>query len=175
MKQTLGQRRGTEHTAADGTCRFAEDGHLLGVAAIVLRLEAATMNPHHHGQTVGNGYANLTGLIHYYHENNSSDFHPEYNIFYDAGDFIRTYAPADVYQQWRQALDKAIVDRRMATQWATDKFWSMKYTDFTVTEEKFHGVSMFIPQDPATGYYARYNEHIKQMAWYAAVSRYLQS
>lgn len=27
---------------------------------------------------------------------------------------------------------------------------------------------MFVPQDPSTGDYARYNEQIKQLEWYAA-------
>ena len=44
--------------------------------------------------------------------------------------------------------------------------WYKMYTDFTVTVEKYHGVSMFVPQDPALGNYARYNEDIKQTAWY---------
>ena len=43
---------------------------------------------------------------------------------------------------------------------------SVSYSDFTVTEEKMHCVSMFIPQDPALSNYARYNEDIKQFEWY---------
>ena len=35
-----------------------------------------------------------------------------------------------------QALDRAIVDLRESAKWATDKLWSMKYADFTATEEK---------------------------------------
>ena len=35
-----------------------------------------------------------------------------------------------------QALDRAIVDLRESAKWATDKPWSMKYADFTATEEK---------------------------------------
>lgn len=120
--------------------------------------------------TIGDSYADMTGIIHYYHTNDSKTFYPEYNIFYDAGDFIRNYAPADIYQQWRQALDKAIVECRIATIWATDKMWYLKYSDFTVTEEKMHGVSMFVPQDPSLGNYAKYNEDIKLMAWYDAIS-----
>jgi hypothetical protein len=38
-----------------------------------------------------------------------------------------------------------------------------------MTDEKFHGVSMFVPQDPAIGNYAKYNEDIQQMGWYKAV------
>lgn len=44
----------------------------------------------------------------------------------------------------------------------TDKPWRLIYSDFTVTAEKFHGVSMFVPQDPAKGNYAKYNDDIKE-------------
>lgn len=118
----------------------------------------------------GNGYADMKGTIHYlYSGSGSAEFNPDYNIFYDAGDFIRTYAPQDVYQQWRQVFDRAVIDRRMATQWMTNKSWSKYYSDFTVTEDKFHGVSMFVSQDPSCGDYRRYNEDIKQMEWYGVV------
>ena len=120
-------------------------------------------------EKIGNGYADMTGMIHYFHLDDTKDeFFPEYNAFYDAGDFMHTYAPTDVYQQWRQALDKAVVECRMATRWATEKRWEKKYADFTVTEEKFHGVSMFVPQDPSCGDYAQFNEDIKFFEWYKA-------
>ena len=115
-------------------------------------------------------YADMTGLIHYYHTDDDSDFHPEYNIFYDAGDFFLAHAPQDVYQQWKQALDKAVVEHRNATIWSTDKVWFMKYNDFTVTDAKMHGVSMFVKQNPAKGNYAKWNEDIKKMAWWNAVN-----
>ena len=115
-------------------------------------------------------YADMTGLIHYYHTDDDSDFHPEYNIFYDAGDFFLAHAPQDAYQQWKQSLDQAVVERRNAARWNTDKVWFMKYSDFTVTDAKMHGVSMFVAQDPAKGNYAKWNEDIRQTAWYAAVN-----
>ena len=120
-------------------------------------------------ENIGNGYADMKGMIHYYHSDDTRDkFFPEYNVFYDAGDFMHTYAPTDVYQQWRQALDKAVIERRMSTTWATDKHWNEKYSDFTVTTEKFHGVSMFVPQDPQRGDYAQLNDDIKFFEWYNA-------
>ena len=118
----------------------------------------------------GNGYPDMKGIIHYYHLDSDNTFHPEYNIFYDAGDYLRTFAPADAYQQWNQALGRAIVDQRKSVRWATDKRWNEKYADFTATEEKMHGVSMFVPQDPSRGNYAQFNEDIKKMAWYAATN-----
>ena len=119
-------------------------------------------------ESLAGNYPDMKGIIHYFHTNKDKDFLPEYNIFYDAGDFMKRYAPADVYQQWNQVLNQAIVERHMSTTWTTEKDWIKKYGDFTVTEEKFHGVSMFVPQDPAKGDYAQYNEDIKHMAWYAA-------
>ena len=120
--------------------------------------------------TKGEVYADMTGLIHYYHTDDDKDFHPEYNIFYDAGDFFLAYAPQSEYQQWKQALDKAVVDHRNATSWCTDKQWSKKYSDFTANDTKMHGVSMFVEQNPAKGNYAKYNEDIKRTAWWKAVN-----
>ena len=73
------------------------------------------------------------------------------------------------YQQWKQALDKAVVLKRIGYTWDTQKIWRIFYTDFEMTEEKFHGVSMFIPQNAEKGKYAKYNEDIKQMEWYEYV------
>ena len=117
---------------------------------------------------IGDSYADMTGMIHYYHTDVSSEFYPEYNIFYDAGDFMSTYAPKDVYKEWKQALDKAIVELHTATVWNTDKKWILKYSDFTVTDEKMHGVSMFVQLDPAKGNHAKYNKDIQEFEWYQA-------
>lgn len=115
-------------------------------------------------------YADMTGLIHYYHTDIDNDFHPEYNIFYDAGDFFLAHAPQDAYQQWKQALEKAVVEYRNATRWSTDKPWFMKYSDFTVTDAKMHGVSMFVEQNPTKGNYGKWNEDIRKMAWWSAMN-----
>ena len=50
--------------------------------------------------------------------------------------------------------------------WNVDKYWSEYYIDFTASDKKMHGVSMFVAQDPAKGNYARYNEDIKKFEWY---------
>ena len=117
-------------------------------------------------KNIGDGYADMTGMIHYYHTDFSNSFYPEYNTFYDAGDFLRTYAAKEAYQEWNQALGKAIVERHITTYWSTDKPWAMKYSDFTVTKEKMHGVSMFVQQDPETGDHAKHNKDIRQFEWY---------
>jgi len=121
---------------------------------------------------IGNGYADTKGLIHYNYSGSNASHHQEYNIFYDAGDFFRSQLSDSEYQQWKQALDKAVVEKRFAQKWATCLTWRYCYSDFEMTQEKFHGVSMFVPQNP-TGeygkYYAKYNKDIEQLQWYQAV------
>ena len=116
-------------------------------------------------------YPDLTGMIHYGCLENNAIFRPENNFFFDAGDFISRYAAAEAYQQWLQALDQAVILKRIGYIWQTGKNWRIFYSDFEMTAERFHGVSMFIPQDPAMGKYAKYNEDIKQLEWYDAVLR----
>jgi hypothetical protein len=116
--------------------------------------------------SLGDNYADLTGLIHYY--NTGAIFNADHNIFYDAGDFVKKYASTANYQTWRQALQRAVVSRNYAATWNTDKLWSAFYTDFTATEDRCHGVSMYVAQDPARSNYGRYAKSIKQMQWYTA-------
>ena len=117
---------------------------------------------------LGGDYADLTGMIHYGHLGTRALFYPENNFFFDAGDYLLRYASESDYQQWKQALDKAVVLKRIGYTWDTQKIWRIFYTDFEMMEERFHGVSMFIPQDVEKGKYAKYNEDIKQMEWYQA-------
>jgi hypothetical protein len=123
-------------------------------------------------EKIGNGYADTQGLIHYGYSGSSIQFHQEYNLFYDAGDFFRSQLPESDYRQWKQALDEAVVEKRFAKEWRTCMTWRYTYSDFEMTEEKYHGVSMYIPQDPSTEYgkyFARNNEDIKQLKWYQSV------
>ena len=120
----------------------------------------------------GNGYADTKGLIHYGYSGSSIQFHQEYNLFYDAGDFFRSQLSESDYQLWKHTLDEVVVEKRFAKQWRTSMTWRYIYSDFEMTEEKYHGVSMYIPQDSNTEYgkyYARNNEDIKQLKWYQSV------
>ena len=120
----------------------------------------------------GNGYADTKGLIHYGYSASSIVFHQEYNLFYDAGDFFRSQLSESDYQLWKHALDEAVVEKRFAKQWRTCTTWRYTYSDFEMTEERYHGVSMYIPQDANTEYgiyYAQNNEDIKQLKWYQSV------
>ena len=112
----------------------------------------------------GGNYPDLSGLIHYYN-------HITYgNQYFDMNDFILKFATTNEYQTWKQAYDKAVVYKKMAETWMTNRViyasdWDRYYGDFEMTEERFGGVSMFIPQ-----YRFQYTENttIKQMRWYYA-------
>ena len=105
-------------------------------------------------------YPNLAGLIHYYYS----------PLFNDANDFMLKYAKPEAYATWKKALDDAVVYKKMATRWVTNTDWNYNYADFEMTEERYGGVSMFIPQAPSQRInYSRYNQEIKLTAWYKAV------
>jgi hypothetical protein len=121
---------------------------------------------------IGNGYADTQGLIHYGYSSSNIQFNHEYNLFYDAGDFFRSQLSESDYQQWEQVLDQTVIEKRFAKQWRTCMTWRYIYSDFEMTEEKYHGVSMYIPQDPTTAsgqYSAKNNEDIKLLKWYESV------
>ena len=121
-------------------------------------------------------YADLTNLIYYFYNSHNLSYNPFNNIFYDAGDFICAKAPAADYKVWKEALDKAIVKKKYSAHWYTvvEKYWDNLYgNNFTVTEERQSGVSMYIPQaqkkDNEETPYIKYQANIKKFAWYYAV------
>jgi len=116
-------------------------------------------------------YADLSGNIYYYYNQLTLDYDPGHCIFYDAGDFIKRYTRPDDYRLWKEALDRAVVYKRMSTHWDTDKSWTYYYgKHFTVTSDRYHGVSMFIHQSPSSELYAALNDDIKKLSWYWAVN-----
>lgn len=122
----------------------------------------------------GDTWPDMKGMIHYNYLKNTQEFHQPYNIFYDAGNFLLGYATSEEYQQWKQTLDAAVIEKRYADSWATIKPWDAFYTDFTMTKEKYHGVSLFVPQDPTVEYgecYASLNKHIQQLQWFYVVNQ----
>jgi len=104
-------------------------------------------------------YPVMSGLIHYYYD------YTKKQLFYDANDFVMKYAEEADYNSWKQALDKAVVYKKIAKSWDTNQYWDSFYTDFKMTDAKFGGVSMFVPT-----YYQQLtdNDDIQQMGWYKA-------
>ncbi len=170
-------KNGTFYTSIINKYDAAQQGHLpltVVKTSEMEQLASATRTALDIVQNkIGNDYAKTEGLIHYnYSGNNDITFHQEYTVFYDAGDFFLSQLPAQDYRQWKQALDRAVIEKRFAKQWVTCKIWRFFYTDFEMTKEKFHGVSMFVPQNPDGKYgkyYARYNQDIRQLQWYQTV------
>ena len=107
-------------------------------------------------------FPDMSGLIYYYFTFEFSNINGE--IFYDINDFMLKYAEAADYDSWKQAFDKAVVYKKMATTWDTDKKW-VYYSRFTMKEEKFGGVSMYVP---TLKQQSTQNKDIKQMGWYYA-------
>ena len=103
-------------------------------------------------------YPDMSGLIHYY-------YHSAPYKFYDMNDFMLKFASPETYAAWKQAFDRAVIYKKMSTMWMTNVSWGAYYTDFDVTEEKYGGISMFVPQ-----YYYIFstNSRIKQLGWYYA-------
>ena len=105
---------------------------------------------------IGDGAPDMTDIIHYYYDYK----------YYDANDFVLKYAAENDYKTWKQVLDKAVIYKKMATVWMTNKSWAGYYYDFTMTEEKYGGVSMHVPHSWTQ--LDRYNRIIKQLGWYYA-------
>ena len=117
-------------------------------------------------------YADLSGNIYYFYNSLTMNYNPGHCIFYDAGDFIKRYTKPDDYRLWKEALDQAVVYKRSSTRWDTDKSWTYYYGDhFTVTDDRYHGVSMYVPQSSSLDLYATYSQDIMKTSWYWATKR----
>ena len=101
-------------------------------------------------------YPDLNNLIYYLDRN-----------LYDMHHFILTYAMnydlEAEYQSWKQAFDRAVIYKELATDWETMNH--VNFYDFEITEEDYSGISMFIPQKKLQ---STDNKNIKKMGWYYA-------
>ncbi|MBR1389407.1 MAG: hypothetical protein IJ569_07290 [Prevotella sp.] len=139
--------------------KLSEMGNLASATRTVLKTFAGSLDK----------YPDLTDVVYYYYDTSFNYFQQ----YYDPNSFILKYASADNYQIWKQAFDKAVVYKKIATEWMTNKNpwgresdWNKYYGNFfKVTEENFGGVSMYIPR-----YSLDYplNAYINKMAWYYA-------
>lgn len=121
-----------------------------------------------------NAYPNMSKLIYY---RGNTDYQAQ-NIMYDMNDFILRYADQSAYAQWKEAFDNVVVYKKYSKAgWLTGQQVSsavFKWLD----DERFGGISMFVPQDRPDAWYAPYtlygvrmngyNADIKNMAWYHA-------
>jgi len=111
-------------------------------------------------------YLRMDSLIYYQGSNYGTN-----HYMYDMNDFVLRYASIENYNQWRQAFDKAVVYRTptfgLDGVWMSNNNNNIDFNSFELNDERFGGVSMFVPQYPA-GYYSKYNNDIKKTGWYYA-------
>lgn len=102
---------------------------------------------------------NTDGII--YYRGNSS-----VKVLIDMNDIIRRHIGDDeAYLSWKESFDKAVPYKALSKKWLTEGF--VKF-DFSVTDERFGGVGVFVPQTiyDQKGY--NYNKKIRQLQWYYA-------
>jgi len=87
-----------------------------------------------------------------------------YKLFYDAQDLFMNYIDDEnLYNNWKTALDKAVIYKSLAYPWLTDGIVS--FSNFTLTDDNYGGISIFVP---ASYYPSKYLKGIKKMSWYYA-------
>ena len=108
---------------------------------------------------------NLSGLMYY-----DGSIMYRLRVLYDMNDFLLQNASDNEYTQWKQALDRTVIYKRIASTWTTAGH--VNFNDFTASEEKYGGMSMYIPRTFYDNYsYSKnYNSTYHQMQWYHAVS-----
>ena len=103
------------------------------------------------------------GLIYYY---TYSTRDPKEHVLYDMNDFLLRHAKEEDYQQWLKALNDVIVYKKFSARW---QVVGTLVFDFEMTEERYGGISMFVPLERYNDTRIKYNELIDKMAWYHAV------
>ena len=90
---------------------------------------------------------------------------------YDIKEVVRKALADDetAYQNWLSVLNQTVLYQRLAKSWTTNQTIAINFSDFTVTEENFSGLSMFFPMEKYNSCSINYNEEIKKLAWYYAV------
>ena len=83
-------------------------------------------------------------------------------------DMIRAALAAapEKFDAWKKAFTNAVIYAEMSTRWHAN---SVNFNDFTVTAEKYGGISMFFPLAKYANASHDYNNDIKKLAWYQAV------
>ena len=105
------------------------------------------------------------GIIYYYAYDRVLE---KEKVMYDMRDMIRAalQGEPEAYTEWQKAFYQAVVCWEMSNYWHANTIY---FSDFTVTEERYGGVSMFFPLEKYATSHNNYNETIKRMSWYYAV------
>jgi len=105
-------------------------------------------------------HPDVSGLIYYYS-----------HTLFDMNDFILKYADNDTYREWKKVFDNAVIYTTYTNRWRANY---VNFGDFDISEEKYGGLNIFIPQ-LSNKYGSNYithldiqNKGIKHMQWYQA-------
>ena len=86
-------------------------------------------------------------------------------IMYDMQNIMLNNLDSNSYTEWKKAFDNAVVYRAAGSQWNTGLKYPI-FNDFTVSEENYGGLSMFVPNTVYnTMYTYKPNDDIRHYEW----------
>ena len=86
-------------------------------------------------------------------------------IMYDMQNIMLNNLDSNSYTEWKKAFDNAVVYRAAGSQWNTGLKYPI-FNDFTVSEENYGGLSMFVPNTVYnTMYIYKPNDDIRHYEW----------
>ena len=86
-------------------------------------------------------------------------------IMYDMQNIMLNNLDSNSYTEWKKAFDNAVVYRAAGSQWNTGLKYPI-FNDFTVSEENYGGLSMFVPKTVYnTMYIYKPNDDIRHYEW----------
>lgn len=106
-------------------------------------------------------YPYTENLIYYRHTKKYGDV----KLMLDMNDIMLRNISEEVYGRWKTVYDRTVIYKAMSKKWMTDGLVDF---DFDMNEEKFGGMSMFVPLEiyDKKGY--DFCETIQKMTWYYA-------
>ena len=85
-------------------------------------------------------------------------------IMYDMQNIMLNNLDSNSYTEWKKTFDKAVVYKAAGSQWNT--LYPSIFNDFTVSEENYGGLSMFVPKTVYnTMYIYKPNDDIRHYEW----------
>ena len=103
-------------------------------------------------------HCNFSNTIYYYRVEGCP-------IMYDMQNIMLNNLDSNSYTEWKKAFDNAVVYRAAGSQWNTELIYPI-FNDFTVSEENYGGLSMFVPNTVYnTMYTYKPNDDIRHYEW----------
>lgn len=85
---------------------------------------------------------------------------------FDVKGLVKQNVNESDYNEWLMSLEKAVVYKRIADKWDTMGF--VDFRNFTMSEDLYGGLSMFVPMSEYDRYGYSWNKDIAQMEWHYA-------